>query len=115
VSDLLHETWNSAAEKRMSELPGTYLPTHWKIVVTACQHCYCQPVAASTWRPVPHARCCKCGDERAPLTTITHTAGGVAVHIGRLNTALALALDRMGIRRRDGTLRPAAYVAMGGR
>jgi len=31
---------------------------------SSCQHCYCLHEPPSTWRPLPHAKCCKCGDVR---------------------------------------------------
>ena len=43
------------------------LPT-WNVPILACEHCYCVAVEVNTARPVPHKRCCKCGDVRAAGT-----------------------------------------------
>ena len=36
-----------------------------------CQHCYCLNTPDSSVRPLPHKKCCKCGDERVVSGTIT--------------------------------------------
>jgi hypothetical protein len=33
-------------------------------IILGCQHCYCLDAPPQTDRPLPHARCCKCGDVR---------------------------------------------------